>query len=360
MSVLFRVHAGPEIGLGHLQRSLSLAAALKRNGIVSQFLVNHSPESLDYVTRVEFPAEKLPPVLSWGREDFAFTADAAGRFRAHVVVVDSPDVPALYLRWLRDAGFFVIVRDDSARYAFPGHIVFNGNADAPRLPYVSCDSDTLFLLGPEYAVLSADFWRVSARVVREKVEHLLVILGGADSCGLMPKLLRLLDDVPGDFSVTAVVGPFFGNKGAVKAAADQAKRFVKLVESPTSLRGLMEEADVAISGAGQTLYELACVGCPTVAIQVAADQEGQLRAMAEAGCVRFAGNAKRMDILPQVHAAVLLLLADREARSAMARAGQELVDGQGAFRVTGEILARAFRGRNADTGLVTPTKTSSS
>ena len=339
MTILFRVDAGPQIGLGHLARCLSLATALKREGLDSRFLMNDSPATAAYVARFGFNAETAGPSVSWGREDAASTVQAAAREAAQAVVVDGRDVTAAYLDRLRQTGCFVVVRDDMARFPFSCHLVLNGNADALRLRYVSSSGDTRFLLGPDYVVLREEFWSVPPRVIRHPVREVLLLLGGADPQRLMPGLLRLLDGLPGDFAVSAVIGPYFEDREAVRQAAARCARRVRVVESPTALRELMLAADLAISGGGQTLYELACVGCPTVALQVGVDQAGQLQTLADAGCVNSIGHAEEGDAPARVRAAVETLLEDATARQAMARAGQRLVDGQGAARVASEILA---------------------
>ncbi len=338
MTMLFRVNAGPKIGLGHLQRSLSLAAALKQEGTISRFLLNEEPASPAYVAQFGFSAEMLGSAASWSREDAAATVQAAARYAAQAVLVDGRDVTAAYLDQLRAAGCVVIVRDDMARFPFSCQVVVNGNADARRLPYVSSSGDTRFLLGPAYVVLREEFWSVPARAASPSVRQVLVTLGGADPQQLMPQLLRLLDDVPGDFGVTAVIGPYFEDREAIRQTAIRMQRRVRVLESPTALRERMLESDLAISGGGQTLYELARAGCPTVAIQVGSDQAGQLQALADAGCVRSIGHVEQGDALLRVREAVVSLLADAPARHALVQAGQRLIDGQGAARVAGALL----------------------
>ncbi len=338
MTILFRVNAGPQIGLGHLARCLSLAAALKREGVESRFLMNDSPATPAYVAQFGCRAEMVGPAVSWSSADADATVAAATRHAAQAVLVDGRDVTAAYLDRLREAGCVVIVRDDMARFPFSCHLVLNGNADAQRLPYVSTNGHTRFLLGPEYVVLREEFWSVPTRAITQPVRQILLMLGGADPQRLMPGLLRLLNGLPGEFAVTAVVGPYFEDRDAVRQAAAASQRRVRVLESPTNLRDLMVEADLALSGGGQTLYELACVGCPTVALQVGVDQAGQLQALADAGCVRSVGHAEQGDALARVREATASLLEDAPARAAMATAGQGLVDGQGAARVAGEIL----------------------
>ena len=146
--VLFRVDAGPHIGLGHLQRSLALAAASRQKDVESTFLTNDDNGSRERAAGFGFPVVTLPHVESWTSEDADAAVKVASQNGCDAVVVDSHEAHADYLTQLRDAGLYVIKRDDLAHYPFPCQMVINGNADACQLPYRSSSGDTLFLLGP--------------------------------------------------------------------------------------------------------------------------------------------------------------------------------------------------------------------
>ena len=188
-------------------------------------------------------------------------------------------------------------------------------------------------------VLGKAFEAIIPRDTRTSVKNVLVILGGADHWDLMPRFLRLLDESPGDFGVTAVVGTFFQNVASVEATAASMNKPVQLVHSPASAYDLMLETDLAISAAGQTLYELACIGCPTVAVSVAANQQGHLNILEDAGVLKSAGDTERDDVVSAAGQALSALLSDSEARGEMCAAGRRLVDGKGAQRVAQRILA---------------------
>ena len=51
----------------------------------------------------------------------------------------------------------------------------------------------------------------------------------------------------------------------------------------------MGQVDLAVSAAGQTLYELAQMGVPTIAIQVADNQKDNIEGWLKAGFIHFAG-----------------------------------------------------------------------
>jgi len=104
----------------------------------------------------------------------------------------------------------------------------------------------------------------------------------------------------------------------------------------------MLQADLAISAGGQTLYELLCVGCPTVAIEVALNQRKQLQALVELGCLHTICDGADNNVLPSLAKSVHFLLSDYQLRSKMSNLGQQLLDGQGALRVA-DLLKSTIR-----------------
>lgn len=344
-SVLFRVEASPDIGVGHLQRCLSLAGALRHVGAECLFLMNKGLIIHDWVKRLGFEGHTLGAIKSWGEDDVSHTIAIANTNGCVAIVVDSDCEGADYLNELRCNGLFVCAIEDAAPHPFPCQLVVNGDAHARKLTYHSSFGDTVFLLGTEYSILRDEFWKIPSRVVTNAVRNILVTLGGADPCNLMPRVLSFLSVLRGSFSISAIIGPFFNNIEEVRAVARRANGQIRLVYSPDSVCGLMMEADLAISAGGQTLYELARTGCPTVAVRMASNQDKQLQLFAQAGFVRPVGRADDRSVVSAIGDAVISLLSDSRARSAMSAAGQGLVDGQGALRVAQTILSEMMGSR---------------
>jgi spore coat polysaccharide biosynthesis predicted glycosyltransferase SpsG len=253
--------------------------------------------------------------------------------------VDSDEVECRYLEKLRECGLFVCAIKDDAPYSFPCHMVVNGDADAEGLDYESSSGDTVFLLGPKYSLLRQEFWQLPEAAAPEAVQNVLVTMGGADPFHLTAELLNLLDTLPGSFSVSAIIGPFFSEVKKIEDAVRASRRKMTLYRSPDSVCGMMMEADLAISAGGQTLYELACAGCPTVALRIAANQDGQLGVFERAGFLKVAGPGDGNRTVERVRTLVTDLLFNPRARAEMGRAGREMVDGRGGLRVAKEILS---------------------
>ena len=337
-SVLFRVDAGARVGLGHLQRCLSLASALRQLDVRCIFLAAGEPAVRDRVVGAGFGVHALNGVGPGDESDLSQTLDTAAEDGCEGVIVDSYSVDEWYLGRLREAGLLVVAIDDTSSVPFPCHLLVNGGAQAPALPYRSSTGDTRFLLGPEYALLREEFWSVPARSVADPVRNVLLMMGGADGRNLTPLVLRLLEPLAGGFGVTAVVGPFSKNHAEIDAVVAQCRRSVSLVRAPCSVLDLMLRADLAVSAGGQTLYELAAAGTPTLAIKVVENQAGNVSGLAQRGVVSPILFESKEQLRRELQEAVTRLLTASDERMQMSQAGRRLVDGRGAKR-TAKILA---------------------
>jgi spore coat polysaccharide biosynthesis predicted glycosyltransferase SpsG len=170
------------------------------------------------------------------------------------------------------------------------------------------------------------------------VEHVLVTLGGTDRTNLGPALLSALDAIAADFAITFVSGPFARNHSQVSRLAAGAQHRVQVLHAPAEIIELMRSADLAICAAGHTVYELAALGTPTVAIAVAGNQLQHATAFSQQNAIEFF----RCDpaCVAAVQRSVVALMSDANRRRVMSSAGQRAVDGQGSLRVARTVLDR--------------------
>lgn len=331
--VLIRVEAGPGIGLGHLARCISIGHALTERGADWQVLTHDPSAAAALVER-----ETLVPIDGepWSAADADQVAVLASRAHATFTIVDSYDAGARYLDRLRARGGRVAVIQDS-RSDVPCDLLINPTADAAPLdPRTS----VRVLQGPAFVPLRREFWRQSARHAAACPRRLLITLGGSDSRRLSGHLLgRALEILDSSMVVSCIAGPFFDNLAELRKIAARAEGRAEIIESPSIVGSWLRDADAAIAGGGQTLYELATVGTATVGLEMAANQHGQLTALGSEGVIRVGGSADDPGIVDRCLAMVSDLLGDQQARHLMARRGQTLVDGQGALRVGDALLA---------------------
>ena len=330
--VVFRADAGPDIGLGHARRCLTLAGALRELGVESLFVFAGAARAREWLQASDFEVLPVEPA-----SDLAGTLAHCRVRQVPVIVVDTPAREAGYLTGLTGAGLRVVVIDDLADHELPVDLVVNPSAGAGRLRYRGA-ARTRFLLGASYALLRPAF-QAGARGIPERARRVLVTVGGGDPDDLTSRLVGWAAQALGAVEQDIVVGPFTTRSRALRVAVDAAGGRVAIHEDPKDVASLMLSADVALCGGGQTTYELAATGTPAVAIRLADNQTLNLTALAEAGTLVWVGDAGDADLGARIGRALADLAADAERRARMSRQGQTLVDGRGAGRVAREIAA---------------------
>ena len=237
----------------------------------------------------------------------------------------------------RRARALTVVIDDLANRAHDCDLLVDTNparrpADyAPHTP-----ARTQFLLGTSYALLRPEFAqlrRAPEDVAQATTRRLVMALGGADPTDVST---RLLDAVPqldaAGIATTLIVGRANPRQAALVARGRAVGADV--VCDPSDPVALMASADIAISGAGTTCLEFACLGVPTVALVLADNQKDVARAIGDAGAARVIDG----DVEPaRIAETVIAIAADAKLRARMSAAGQALVDGGGAARVAEEV-----------------------
>lgn len=319
--IAFRTTAGKQIGFGHLRRCMTLAAELapRLHEPIDFFVAGDStaatalaPEQVR-VSSVAPGEDATVHVLTQSRydvlivDDYAISSSALGRFRERVGRIG--------------------VIDDLADRVLEVDLVQNGTANAASLNYRT-SLDCVRLLGPSYVLLRPAFRDRLPRQAPLEVRTVLVTLGGADPAGQTVDVVKQLCQALPEVSVDVLIGPLFDEDERLNTLISDR---VRLHRAPPGVAVLMLRADLAIAAGGQTTYELAACGVPTVALCIADNQRLSLAALEKIPTLVVAGTAA----LP---AAVRELAGDQALRQAMIDGGQSLVDGYGASRVAEQVI----------------------
>jgi UDP-2,4-diacetamido-2,4,6-trideoxy-beta-L-altropyranose hydrolase len=334
-AVAFRTTGSATVGLGHLRRCLSLADALRDRGAECHFIVTSGDRAREYLSRRGITAHA---VAQENDVDLCDTCAIAEELKVHALVIDSYEVTEDSLS--RPRVPVVAVLDDLADRFLPVNLVVNGAPLASRLRY-RVAPHTRLLLGSEFLLLRPEFANLAARATRRCVEHVVITVGGADTLGLTPRLAKwTLQGLP-DADIDVVVGPFFSSdvSAEMHELANLESRLT-VHEDPEILPELMAGSDLAVACGGQTVYELAAAGVPTLAVQNAHNQAGNLKGLATLGALVCVGHARDPKLGAAVQRCLVTLSSDVERRTAMSVAARSVVDGRGADRVANAILSR--------------------
>jgi spore coat polysaccharide biosynthesis predicted glycosyltransferase SpsG len=171
---------------------------------------------------------------------------------------------------------------------------------------------------------------------------LLVTLGGSDPENMTLRVLSALRKLPesGELEARIVVGPANRHRASLERALVSAPETWKLLAAPDDMPELVAWADLGISAAGSTCWELAFMGLPFVTVVLAENQRSIGSNLARAGVSRDLGwhdqvsSERLMSVFRELSEEPVL-------RMEMGRLGQETIDGFGAERVAGLLSAVA-------------------
>lgn len=347
MRLLIRADGGPKIGGGHLMRCLALAEAARARGHDVCFVsVRSGLASL--VTAAGFPVVDLDPVphvpeatpphagwlsLPWDRDAEACAALAAAR-SIDWVVLDHYGLDARWTDRLRRAcpGLRVLAVDELDDRPLAADLVLDAwrlQAGPRRHPVTGT------LAGPAFALLRPEFAALREAALARRggaVRRVLVLPGLMDAAGLAPLALAALEG--SGLAAEVVMGAQAQSVAAVRQLiAGRPDR--SLVLDAGDMAARMAAADVCIGAGGGTALERCCLGLPTVAVPVAANQENGVAALAARGALVPLS-------LAEARAGGLRAALERAIAAApqIAAAAARLCDGLGAGRVIDALESR--------------------
>lgn len=351
-TILIRADAGVAIGTGHVMRCLALAQAWKKSGGQVVFATADSPAAIRNRVMQEC-VEILEITASPGsRDDAEQTLFAACERGASWLVVDGYHFNADYQREIKRGGAKLLFLDDYGHSSpYTADVVLNQNILADASVYCEREPSTRLLLGPKYCLLRNEFasWRNWKREIAPDGRRVLVTMGGSDPRNFTEKVVRCFDALAEDLEVLVVVGSSSERIGQLESMAAASAKKVRILKDVSNMAQLMAWADVAISAAGTTAWELCAMGLPSILIDVAENQTAIAIGLARSGCAIHIPGCEQINERELASRLAELLHSESE-RSSFTLRCRTIVDGYGSLRVASVMEPRNLRLRPATEG----------
>lgn len=350
--IAFRVDAGVVMGLGHLSRCLTLAAALDARGARILFLI--SPETTlwaDMISRQGFqycmldlreegaPADHLP-YASWLRWGQAADAEACRRSFSETptwLVVDHYALDKTWEATIRPSVARLMVIDDLVDREHCCDALVDQNLKSPTSYSHLVSSACELLVGPRYALLRTEFAEARRTHRAGSATRLNVFMGGTDSEGAT---VRVLDELAGRVhweKLDVILGAKCPYLDVVRQRIGRLPGSELHVDCDYVAK-LLARADIGIGAGGVASLERCCLGLPSLGICVAENQAGGLAALAQLGVMGSLGALSKLGV-GEVASAVCGLMAEPARLREMSEKAMALVDGHGVQRVADIMLA---------------------
>ena len=93
----------------------------------------------------------------------------------------------------------------------------------------------------------------------------MITFGGGDIRNMTPKIISFIQEKYPNYVFNIVIGKSYKNIFEIESIASD-YHSIYYYPNATKIKNIMLDSDIAIASGGVTLYELAMVGLPTIAI----------------------------------------------------------------------------------------------
>lgn len=312
-TVLLRVDASEEIGLGHLMRMVALAQAFKRRKIESIFVMRDYGVKFKKIVQSQlYKVELIPANLSFSK-DANLTLSLAEKYRANLVVTDLSHQRVLtnlkgyqkYIETLKKSAKFLVAVDglgpDSVaqKVKLPFDIIIVPYFGANKASY-KIGPKTKLLLGPKYFILREKFVKQIKKGPKRKIK-------------------KIAKNILLDKNLNKLTLPGLNYKTAVNL---DDKALIKLILW----------ADLAVLSSGLTRYEAAALGLPCLILARNKAHDQIMRQYLKSGTCLYLGKenkVKKKEVVKKIKE----VLGDNNLREKMSLRAKKLIDGRGGERV---------------------------
>lgn len=321
--VLIRADASPQIGGGHVVRTLSLGLALQEAGFEVSFATRpETHATIPFLGDCGFrligldcPVEHETSTL---REHFPHGLEA--------MVIDHYQRGISFEKQCRQFCRSLMVLDDEPLRAHDCDLLLDQTLGRQPQEYRGwVAADCRILAGTAFALLRPQFARARSRLAlqpRKALNRLLLMSGASDPLNLTGWVLKALAELPESLNLDVI------GSGPTDFATHHQARFHGNV---ADVAAFMAAADLAIGAAGSASWERCCLGLPSLLFVIAENQRQIGLQLERAGVARNLGRPGELkagefcDLLRQIR-------AHPDWLTSASLRSFELCDGQGASR----------------------------
>ena len=309
--VLILTEGGRGIGFGHVTRSIALLQGFRQKGCNPKILAN-----------TDKTTDNLFCGLNWTRLNWLEERDKLSKHLkgVDILIIDSYLAGISFYNKVSKLVNLPVYIDDNKRLNYPRGLVINPSIYGDSFDYPS-KKDRNYLLGRDYVILRKQLWDTPPKTIKKKVKNVLIAFGGTNNSKL---IRRLITHVKKKFNLNCYT-----------------------ILPGKKMVGLMQTADICISGGGQTLYELARMGVPTIGVCFAANQKRNIEAFYKKGLLEYVGFYKDKRLFDEIDKTIVQLIKQSVRRKKSSDA-KHFIDGKGVRRIIDAIIKLDFENKKND------------
>ena len=341
MKVIIRADANSYIGQGHVMRCLSLCDALTDKGHECMF-VCAKDTPMDFIMNRGYDVYYLTTAYNRMDDELPLLEHIIAEEKADLLIIDSYYVSAKYLKSIKEI-IKTVYLDDVYSLAYDVDCLVNYNVYADEEKYreiymTEKVKTPEMIIGPSYAPLRKEFAQRNIKEISE-IKNIMISVGGADPLHLAYGFAKNFadDSFFKDKNINMILGKMEPDIDKIKDICEAAKNINYFV-NVKDMKAKIEEADIVISAAGSTQYEICACGKPCICFSMADNQIPGGEKFGELGAFIYAGDARDNDsFFYDVLNAVKRVTNDLLLAKELSRKASEIADGHGASRIAEKL-----------------------
>jgi len=322
---------GEVYGFGHITRCLSICKYFKESGIIIEFIIDGDDSILPLVEKQSFV------IMKWLNKKSLLKK----LYESSFILIDSLRIKNRQIQDIQKLDVSIIYIDDDKRHNLleKGFILDWTILSDKKNYFLPKKENVTYLLGSKYTPLRGPF-NINRRAnILPDIESIFVSFGGSDIRNLTPLVLKTLNiNFPG-MEKTVVIGNGFKNIEHIKSLQDEKTNLIYNADAK-KMHSLMISSDIAISSGGQTLYELACVGVPTISILLIENAREDTEGWSEIGSMDYIGNFDDLDLMSKLLTS-FKALENQEKRQMMQSNGLKFIGFNGGRLIAEAVIKEA-------------------
>ena len=315
-TILFKVVGSPQMGMGHVYRSLSMSKVLEKefrilfhindNPIVKNLLQEHDVSYFVNEPIEELVIKEQIDLLLFdqlSQDNGLFESLKSKHPHLKIVALDYFD----YDNWHVD----VIIN------------LFNQNLQKSKPDKISIQ----YYEDINYAIIRDEFYKYIQpnKNVCPEVKNILITFGGVDHKKNTSKVIEFLKSIKMDnLIIDVVLGPLWKSDLPADLTSN-----IHLHNSISNMADYMFNADLVFCGSGTTMLELLFIGTPAIVIPQNSWEKRFAKSIEQKGAIKILDTTDSLQNVKDI----LHIINSYDTRKLLSRKGKSLVDGKGKERI---------------------------
>lgn len=328
--IAIRCIASNKKGFGNFNRALLISEQLRKKKYQILFIIDNNSKVINELINRKFKYIILPKFKSINKESL-FIINSLNIKKIESIILDSRERGEGLSKKIYGHNIRIFLLDDAWVNEAWADIIVNGTMIKEYQAYKKFNKNSKIFIGTKYFILDENFLnhKKSSITIKNKKEYVVIIsMGGSDLHGLSFKILDSISKID-NILIKVIMGPLM--KEDIKINKYK-KENILFIKSSKSIWNEFKDADLIISNAGNTLFELATQKIPTICIPVIEHQIPYAEFFHKKGFSINLGFWKNLKN-DEIKNTVIKILKNPVKRKKMVSNGNKIIDGKGLSRV---------------------------